>query len=247
MRSKHDDERERNYISFENSSGTNPKNKIISSGIQKEIRQIHRARVLDDRQVERVLAHINATSNSRASDEVKFLLSVYAGLRACEIAAMTLECVVDADGRIGRTIFISRHAAKGGRERTIPMHPQIREALVRFRKMHPEIRILSFSARRGYVRPQKASAITAWFRRLYEQVGLQGCSSHSGRRTFITRMARMANLHGNSLRDVQLLAGHAQLETTAAYIDSTHALYGLVAALGRPGTSSPSTTNEAGA
>lgn len=205
-------------------------------------KKIRRARVLDDDHVDRVIKHIRATSNSPVSDELKVLLSVYAGLRACEIAAMTLDCVVDADGRIGKTIVISRHAAKGGCERIIPMHPQIRDALIRFRKAHPEIRFLSFSARRGYVRPQKPSAIATWFRRLYEQVGLQGCSSHSGRRTFITRMARMANLHGNSLRDVQLLAGHAQLETTAAYIDSSHALYGLVAALGSSGKSTPSTS-----
>ncbi len=212
-------------------------------GVRKTIR---RARVLDDSHIERLLIHINKNSNSPASDELKVLFSYYAGLRACEIAAMTLDCVVDADGRIGRHILVSRHAAKGGRERIVPMHPKIRDALVRFRAAHPGERILCFSARRGKVRYQNASAVKTWFLKVYKEVGLEGCSSHSGRRTFITRMARLANLHGSSLRDVQLLAGHSCMATTAAYIDPADDLARLVSALGVPSTPCPTTLNNKG-
>jgi integrase len=64
-----------------------------------------------------------------------------------------------------------------------------------------------------------ALSIVVWFNRAYKAVGLEGCSSHSGRRTFITRAARLVYEAGGSLRDVQLLAGHRSIQTTQRYID----------------------------
>jgi integrase/recombinase XerD len=65
-----------------------------------------------------------------------------------------------------------------------------------------------------------AGAVTVWFHRLYGGLGMVGCSSHSGRRTFITRGARKIGEVGGSLRDIQQLAGHASLGTTARYIEA---------------------------
>ena len=63
------------------------------------------------------------------------------------------------------------------------------------------------------------SSIVVWFNRAFRSVGLKGCSSHSGRRTFVTRAARLVHKAGGSLRDVQLLAGHRSIQTTQRYID----------------------------
>jgi len=75
-----------------------------------------------------------------------------------------------------------------------------------------------------------ANSVAHWFKRLYASQGFDGCSSHSGRRTFIIRAARKVSEAGGSLRDVQHLAGHASLQTTQRYEEgSTDAKRRLVA------------------
>jgi site-specific recombinase XerD len=63
--------------------------------------------------------------------------------------------------------------------------------------------------------------VQVWFHRLYAELGFEGASSHSGRRTFITKAARKIVEAGGSLRDVQELAGHASLSTTQRYIEGS--------------------------
>ena len=63
-------------------------------------------------------------------------------------------------------------------------------------------------------------AIVNMFHRWYRHLGFSGCSSHSGRRTFITNAARKISTAGGSLKDVQELAGHSNLRTTQRYIDA---------------------------
>jgi integrase len=74
---------------------------------------------------------------------------------------------------------------------------------------------------RGGIRGLCPGSVVNWFRALYRDLGLDGCSSHSGRRTFITNAARLVFRAGGSLRDVQQLAGHRSIEQTQAYIDAS--------------------------
>jgi len=147
---------------------------------------------------------------------VMLLLSVKAGLRAGEIAALTWDMVLASDGAVGTVVELRDHAAKKGSGRQIPLHPVLRDALVKYRAISggpgPVIR----SERGGPLTPV---TVVNWFASAYRAVGVAGCSSHSGRRTFITRAARLVHQAGGSLRDVQLLAGHRSIVTTQRYID----------------------------
>ena len=78
----------------------------------------------------------------------------------------------------------------------------------------------------------KPNSLVNWFIALFGEIGFDGCSSHSGRRTFITQTAWLTHQAGGSLRDVQLLAGHRSLMTTERYIDGdSHAQRRLVSLL----------------
>lgn len=63
-----------------------------------------------------------------------------------------------------------------------------------------------------------ANSVVHWFKRLYAGLGFDGCSSHSGRRTVITKWAKNTSRAGGSLRDFQELAGHSSLATTQRYV-----------------------------
>ena len=65
-----------------------------------------------------------------------------------------------------------------------------------------------------------ARSIVNFFATHYSACGFTGASSHSGRRTFITRAANKINSVGGSLRDVQEMAGHSSLSTTQRYIET---------------------------
>jgi integrase len=149
-------------------------------------------------------------------NRVLVLLSTKAGLRAGEIAALTWDMVLDANGQISSAIALRDVAAKNGSGRRVPLHPALAEALSAWRAVDHASGPVIASERGGRM---TALSIVVWFDRAYRYLGLDGCSSHSGRRTFITQAARLVHAAGGSLRDVQLLAGHASIQTTQRYID----------------------------
>src|SRR6185436_12100391 len=119
-------------------------------------------------------------------------------------------------GQISGSIELHDTAAKNGSGRIIPLHPDLRSALEDLRRVTAHSKYVVTSERRDGMTP---SSIVVWFNRAFKNVGLQGCSSHSGRRTFVTRAARLVHKAGGSLRDVQLLAGHRSIQTTERYIN----------------------------
>lgn len=173
------------------------------------------AKVLTNHQLRSLLAHTNVTRNP-ARNAVIVLLSVKAGLRVAEIAKLTWQMVLTADGAVGDAIYLEDKIAKKRSGRTIPIHPALRIALVRLLKTEHGDGTVVRSERN---RPMTPMSIVNWFALAYRAIGLVGCSSHSGRRSFITRAARIVHKTGGSLRDVQLLAGHKSISMTQRYID----------------------------
>jgi integrase len=174
-----------------------------------------RAKILSPADVNDLLLFASCTRNP-LRNRVLVLLSAKAGLRASEIANLTWDMVLSPSGEINGVIELRDSAAKNRSGRVIPIHPDLHAALVAWREVSMQSEYVAASKHGG---PMTALSIVVWFNRAFRNIGLKGCSSHSGRRTFVTRAARMVHKAGGSLRDVQLLAGHRSIETTQRYID----------------------------
>jgi integrase len=173
------------------------------------------AKTLSTEHVDEVLFFAERTRHP-LRNRLIVLLSVKAGLRAAEIAKLTWDMVLKPSSEVGRTLELQDRIAKKRGGRSIPLHADLRAALVEARRRCDGVGPIVRSERGGAMTPM---SIVIWFSRTYDALGLEGCSSHSGRRTFITRAARVVHKAGGSLRDVQLLAGHRSIQTTQRYID----------------------------
>ena len=176
------------------------------------------ARDLTPKDVQRLLDHVASEGRNQTRNRLMVLLSVYSGLRASEIANLRWRMVLDEEGQVSDVLTLENSAAKKLSGRLIPLKAEVRHSLIDYLaeigKIDPNGYIL-MSQQGGRLQPQ---SIINWFRSVYSQIGLNGASSHSGQRYFVTIAARKIFEAGGSLRDVQDLAGHRSIATTQLYI-----------------------------
>jgi integrase len=181
------------------------------------------SKVLTKPQIDRMLNHLSVTRRS-TRNQVIFLLSCKGGLRSKEISQIEWNMVVDPDGNIGNSINLLDRVSKGNSGRVIPLHKQLKEKLIKLYEME-KVENKRFDINTSkIIRTERLDqtspqSIVNLFARWYKDLGYVGCSSHSGRRTFITNLSKKLSLVGGSLRDVQGLVGHKNLQTTQRYIE----------------------------
>lgn len=175
-------------------------------------------------ELQRLLNHVSHTRHPER-DRVTVLLSFKSGLRAKEIAGLTWSMVTDATGELADAISLPNKASKGRNGgRTIPLHNELRDALVSLKavrgdRVRPHLPVVYSERADGY----SPNAVAVWFLTRFREIGIEGASSHSGRRSFITALAKRITEAGGSIRDVQELAGHSSLATTQRYIQGDSA------------------------
>ena len=142
-----------------------------------------RAKILSPDHVEDLLVFARQTRHP-IRNQVLVLLSVKAGLRAAEIAGLTWPMAVDPAGKVGGSVELRDMVAKKGRGRIIPIHPELRAALLKLANLSPTLEGSVIRSERGG--PMSPVSIVCWFANAYRIVGLDGCSSHSGRRAALS-------------------------------------------------------------
>ena len=172
------------------------------------------AKTLTERELKLVLAHCS-TRHHAARDRLAVLLGHWAGLRAKEIAALKLSHVRNEDGTIRDSFLLTAEETKGRKARRVFVSTRLQKEIgtyirkTKLRQVNPYLlqsqKGMSFS-------PNTMCQLLC---QIYKACGIEGASSHSGRRSFITKLAAK----GVSVRVLQELASHANLATTQRYID----------------------------
>ena len=175
---------------------------------------MRQAQTLNEAQFRRVL-HYCRSRRHPVRDTTIFMVSFYAGLRAKEIASLKLGDVFDETGAVRDQFILGVDQSKGGQTRTVYLNQRLRKALREYgdhiRFADPQ-RPLFASQKGGHF---SANTMCQLFLDIYKAIGLKDASSHSGRRTYITRLANK----GVGVRLLAALAGHSHISTTQRYID----------------------------
>ena len=171
------------------------------------------ARTLTEKQLKLVLAHC-ATRRHAARDRAILAVSHYAGLRAKEIAALTQDNVRDAAGLVRSEFLLIPSQTKGSKSRRVFVSAKLKKELEQYLSVAKLRRTCN-----SLFQSQKGAAFTPntmcqLIIRIYEECGLDGATSHSGRRTLITNLANK----GISVKVLAEIAGHSSIQTTARYI-----------------------------
>jgi len=177
------------------------------------------ASVLTDSDIRRVFRIIETTRHAERN-RLAFFLSIYAGMRIGEIVALTVGDVATTRGEARREIKLAAHQTKGSKGRTVVLSERVRREIAAHLKSRTHCREdapLIASQRNG--RSFSNVSLSMLFKETYELAGIR-TSSHSGRRTFATRL----NEKGVGMKTIQRLMGHKNIQTTAMYCEVSEAV-----------------------
>lgn len=174
------------------------------------------AKTLTAKELRRVLDYV-ATRPHAARNRVMLLMTHWAGMRVGEVAALRICDVLDSAGQVKPEIRLGSDQTKGRTGRTVVISERLRKEMNQYA---PTLkgRDTSYSFFPTQKQPKRgftANTLAQHLLHIYRGAGIEGASSHSGRRTFITNLAAK----GVSVRVLMSLAGHASISTTQAYID----------------------------
>ena len=179
-------------------------------------KRMSQARVLSAQELRKVLDHV-ATRRHSARNRVMLLLTHYAGMRVAEVAALRVNDVLNDSGTIKPEIRLMPDQTKGKHARTVYLNERMQKELAQYTRL---LKIKDASKPLFYTQKKdgfSANSLTQYFFYLYRAVGLEGCSSHSGRRSFLTGLANK----GTAIHILKSLAGHRNISTTATYLYSS--------------------------
>jgi len=175
-----------------------------------------KAKTLNQAEIRKVLDYIS-TRKHAVRNRAMLMTTFLSGMRVGELSCLRFIDVVDNEGNIRNEIRLTPEMTKGHFARVVYVNEKLRKELRHYIRIYsPADKTMKFfySQKRnsdGF----SPNSLTGHFHYLYRRAGVDGASSHSGRRSFITNLASK----GVSVRVLMSLAGHRNISTTQAYID----------------------------
>jgi integrase/recombinase XerD len=174
------------------------------------------AKTLTQQELRRVLDY-TATRKHSTRNRCLVVTTFLSGMRVGEIASLRYKDVIDGDGNIRGEIRLTAQQTKGNEGRVVFVNEKLRKELEQYicfiKPLNPNVKF--FYSQKALSDGFTANTLTQLFHYLYKRAGVDGASSHSGRRTFITNLASK----GVGVRVLMSLSGHKNISTTQAYID----------------------------
>lgn len=171
-----------------------------------------KAKVLAKSEIKLVMRIADIGKNG-LRDKTALALSIFSGMRIGEIAALKISDVRGIDGKAVEVINLSKHQTKGNRARRVFISDELRKILNQYLTQ-----ISKLDDNKAFIRSSRTLghfsnvSLSLRFKAIYAQAGIR-TSSHSGRRTFATRL----NAAGIGMATIQQAMGHANIATTAGY------------------------------
>lgn len=174
------------------------------------------AKTLNEQEIRKVLDYIS-TRKHAIRNRALLMATFLSGMRVGELSSLRFSDVVDSEGAIRSEIRLTPAMTKGQYARVVFINERLRKELEKYIRFYNPVdkTMKFFYSQRKESDGFNANTLTQHFHYLYKRAGLDGASSHSGRRSFITNLASK----GVSVRVLMNLAGHRSISTTQAYID----------------------------
>ncbi len=180
-----------------------------------------KAKVLNENEFKRLLKVVAAGSNVKRNTALLYF-SFGLGLRAKEMSLLKINHVLDeTNDCLFEEINLTGDMTKGDKQRHIYLtNPKVQKVVLDYLEERKQEKDISFSYEAPLFLSQKGdkfspNALQQLFSQLYKQAGIVGASSHSGRRTFCTRLIE----RGVDIKAVSRLMGHASISMTAQYVE----------------------------
>ena len=174
------------------------------------------AKTLNQQELRKVLDYIS-TRKHAARNRAMLMTTFLSGMRVGEVSSLRMKDVIDAEGNVRNEIRLTPEMTKGDSARIVFVNERLRKELEQYLRIHksnsPDSKL--FYSQKKSSNGFNSNTLAQHFHFLYKRAGLDGASSHSGRRTFITNLASK----GVGVRVLMNLAGHKSIATTQAYID----------------------------